>query len=66
MGKQRWPKSYTHFVYSRSAAHVHSGWEYASDAKDAARDLAGWGAPMPGVTDYRVMSRRTMEREGLL
>lgn len=56
---------YNFFVYSRSSGHLLNAWEYREDAKDAARDLAGWGAPRPGVTDYRVFTRIGLKRIGI-
>ena len=53
-------------VASLSALHVHSGWDCKDDAVEASRDLSGWGAPLAGVTDYRVYTRATMERMGLV
>lgn len=59
-------KARTHFVASLSAKHIHSAWDCQSDAGEARRDLTGWGKPLPGVTDYRVYTRATMERMGLV
>jgi hypothetical protein len=53
------------FVYSRSAGHLLNAWECREDAEDAARDPSGWGAPRPGVTDYKVYTRIGLERLGI-
>ena len=60
------PRSpYNYFVYSRSSNHIHSAFEYAEDAKESARDLRGYGDPLPGVEDYRVYSRTGLHRMGI-
>lgn len=56
-------KRYTHFVVD-SRGNIHSAWENASDARDAARDPGEFGpAPVVGCT-YRVYTRAALLRMG--
>lgn len=56
---------YSHFVYSRSAGHLHSAWECCDDARDAAYSPGDFGQPQPGVTDYRAYTREGLRRIGV-
>ena len=59
----RYPSKYTHFVVDSQGV-IHSAWENASDAKDAARAPADWGPALPEGITCRVYTRRRLERMG--
>jgi hypothetical protein len=59
-------KAYTHFIYSEDLDHLHSGWEYAEDAKDALKELVDGAKQfgIAGVSSYRVYTRAGLLRKG--